>query len=203
MSRRLAIALSCVAAGAAPAHADTAAASPAAAADDLGDQGIGGDLGIAAGGRTTPGGLRIAGHYLYQLTDQDWFDGTASFTFGGGGAACFRDRSNRLVCDHGLADGDAVEIIAGVRRYFAAQGQFRPFARVGIGIGLVRFGGDAVSGLVIPLHAGGGVRAAITDDLAIVAQADLEVGLGFFNKGLGVEPQHGASVVAGAEFRLP
>ena len=34
----------------------------------------------------TPGGLRVAGHYLYQLPTQDWFDGTASFTFGGGAA---------------------------------------------------------------------------------------------------------------------
>ena len=27
-------------------------------------------------------GLRIAGHYLYQLSDEDWFDSAASFTYG-------------------------------------------------------------------------------------------------------------------------
>jgi hypothetical protein len=178
------------------------ASSAAHADDEIGDQGIGADLGVATGGRVTPGGLQITGHYLYQLSDQDWFDGTAGFTFGGGQAACFHDRSDAFVCDHGLADGDELEVAASVRRVFAPQGKFRPFARVGIGIGYVRFGSDDLTGLVIPLHAGGGVRASVADSIAIVAQAEVSLGVGDFGHSLGAQPQLGVAIVAGAEFRL-
>jgi hypothetical protein len=199
MSRWLAPGLALALAGANAAADDDA---PASIAADVGDQAIGVEAGLAAGGRVTPGGLRITGHYLYQLSDEDWFDGGASFTFGGGSAACFHDRSNNFICDHGLADGNGVEISATVRRYFEAQGDFRPFARAGVGVGFARFGGDGVSGLIVPLHGGAGVRAAVTPWVAVVAQAELQLGIGVFNKSLGLEPQVGFSVVAGAEFRL-
>ncbi len=150
----------------------------------------------------TPGGLRIAGHYLYQLSERDWFDGVVSFTFGSGRGACFRDRQDAVVCSHGLADGTGVEVSATVRRLFAAQGAFRPFARVGVGVGLVRFSGDDVSGVTIPLHGGGGVRVAVAPSVAVVAEAELALGVGGFNRGLGAEPQLGLVVTAGAEFRL-
>jgi len=150
----------------------------------------------------TPGGLRIAGHYLYQLSDRDWFDGVASFTFGSGHAACFRDRQDALVCSHGLADGSGIEVSVSVRRLFAPQGAFRPFARAGVGVGLVRFAGDDVSGLTIPLHGGGGVRVAVSPSIAVVAEGELALGVGGFNRGLGGEPQLGFAVTAGAEFRL-
>ena len=110
------------------AQADDAAAVATSAPADLNDQGIGASIGIATGGRSTPGGLRVGGHYLYQLASSDWFDGTASFTFGGGDAACFRDRKNEFLCDHGLADGRAVEVAANVRRFFGGSGDFWPFA---------------------------------------------------------------------------
>lgn len=185
------------------AYADTPAASTTtSAAEDVGDQAIGADIGIATGGRDTPGGLRVTGHYLYQLSDEDWFDGGASFTFGSGGAACFRDRMNNYLCDHGLTEGGGVEISATVRRYFTPQGDFRPFARAGVGIGIVRYPDDGVTGLAIPLHLGGGIRASVADAIAVTAQAELAIGFGVFGKGLGIEPQIGASVVAGAEFRL-
>ncbi|MGE5182048.1 MAG: hypothetical protein ACM31C_08295 [Acidobacteriota bacterium] len=181
---------------------EPAASTTTSAAEDVGEQAIGAELGVASGGRVTPGGLRIAGHYLYQLSDEDWFDGGASFTFGSGGAACFRDRMNTYLCDHGITDGSGVEISATVRRYFTAQGDFRPFARAGIGIGIVRFPDDGVTGLAIPVHLGGGVRASVADAIAVTAQAELEVGFGVFGKGLGLEPQLGLAIVAGAEFRL-
>jgi hypothetical protein len=196
MSRRV-IALLLVASPAAAEPADTGTV-----AADVGDQAIGADIGASAGGRVTPGGARVQGHYLYQLSDQDWFDGTATFTYGGGGAACFRDRMNTFVCEHGIADGRGVEIAATVRRFFAAQGDFRPFARAGIGVGIVNFGDDSVSGLAIPLHLGGGVRASVAESIAIVAQADVAIGFGVLNKTLGLEPQLGLAVTAGAEFRL-
>jgi len=171
--------------------------------DEVPDQSLGAALGLAAGGRVTPGGLRVTGHYLYQLSAEDWFDGTASFTFGGGGAACFRDRMNDTVCDHGLADGGAIEITAAVRRIFAARGTFRPFVRAGVGVALVRFGDDDLTGLAIPLHAGGGLRASVGEGVAIVAMAELTAGIGRFGQDLGAEPQLGFAVTAGAELRLP
>ena len=176
---------------------------PPTAAEAIGDQAIGAELGLATGGRVTPGGLRLAGHYFYQLSDEDWFDGGAAFTFGGGSPQCFRDRTGSFVCDHGLTDGDGVAIQATVRRYFQPQGMFRPFVRAGVGVGLVRFSGDSVSGLAIPLIGGAGLRAEVADEVTVVAQAELEVGLGIFDKGLGLQPQLGGVVLVGAEFRLP
>ncbi len=199
MSRRL-IALALAVAPAA--SAEPVASTTKSLADEIGEQAIGVELGAAAGGRDTAGGARLTGHYLYQLSDQDWFDGAASFTFGSGAAACFRDRMNNYICEHGPTDGTGAEISASVRRFFASQGAFLPFARAGIGIGVVRFADDNLTGLVIPLHVGGGIRASVADAIAVTAQAELEVGFGAFGRGLGLEPQLGASVVAGAEFRL-
>lgn len=201
MSRRLTVLLALVPGLASAQDAVEEEADEAEAA--IPDQSVGAAIGIAGGGRVTPGGLRIDGHYLYQLSAQDWFDGTASFTFGGGGAACFRDRMDAVICDHGFADGRGLEAIAAVRRYFAAQGQFIPFARLGVGVSVVRFGDDDVTGIAIPLHLGGGVRANVSSDVAIVAHAELVAGLGRFGRGMGTEPQLGIAVTAGAELRLP
>jgi hypothetical protein len=187
--------------GADPA-ATSGGTSPSLASDEIGDQAIAAELGLAAGGRATPGGLRIAGHYLYQLSERDWFDGTASFTFGSGRAGCFRDRSDALVCGHGLADGAGAELSVNVRRLFVPQGAFRPFARAGAGLGIVRFGDDEVSGFAVVLHGGGGVRVKVAPSIAVVADGDLGLGFGSFSRGLGFEPQFSFVVTAGAEFRL-
>jgi hypothetical protein len=209
MPRRLiaagaACALACasaVAAAQAPAAAEPAA-EPEAPAADIGDQELGGALGLAAGGRSTAGGVRVTGHYLYQLSDTDWFDGIASFTFGSGDPACFRDRSDAVVCDHGLASGGAIEVAAGVRRFFAAREGFRPFVRAAVGVAIVRFGGDDVTGIAFPLHAGAGMRARVSPMVAIVALADATVGLAAFGSRLGGEPQLGLAITAGAEVLL-
>jgi hypothetical protein len=175
----------------------------AVAPSDLSDQAIGADLGAAIGGRDTPGGLRVSGHFLYQMSAQDWFDGTASFTFGGGGASCFRDRMNAYLCDHGIADGNAFEIAATVRRFLGGgNGQFWPFVRGGLGLAIVRFSDDGVTGVAIPIHAGGGVRVSVSPNVAIVGQGSLDIGFGGFNHALGLEPQVGLSIMAGTEFRL-
>lgn len=169
---------------------------------DLGDQAIGASIGVAAGGRSTAGGLRVSGNYLYQMSEQDWFDGTASFTFGGGDEACFRDRMDTLRCDHGIADGASAAIGANVRRFFGGRGQYWPFLRLGVGVALVRFSDDEVTGIAVPLHAGGGFRVSVSDGIAITAEAGIDLGIAGFTRELGLEPQLGGSVTAGAEFKL-
>jgi hypothetical protein len=180
----------------------SASAEPAARDDEVGDQGVSAHVGLAGGGRVTPGGLRLAGHYLYQLADRDWFDGAATFTFGSGSAACFRDRMDQRVCGHGLADGVGVEVSASIRRLFAPQGAFRPFARAGLGIGLAQFSDDEVSGFTVALHGGGGVGGKVAPAIAVIAEGDIALGFGSFGSGVGLEPQLGFAVTAGAEFRL-
>lgn len=198
MSRRLVIPLLLAASVATADDAVTATVTP----PDMSDQGIGAELGVAVGGRVTAGGLRLAGHYLYRLSDQDYFDGVASFTYGGGSAACFRDRMDSFLCDHGLADGGTVEVGANVRRFFGSKNDFWPFARAGIGVAIVRFQDDSVTGFAVPLHVGGGVRVEVEDGVAIVGEGALDLGFGLFNHSLGLEPQVGLAVTAGAEFRL-
>lgn len=192
--------------GAPPASAPAAPPAPGDAApatdDDLADQAIGAAIGLATGGRVTPGGFQITGHYLYQLSARDWFDGIAGFTFGGSQPGCFRDRQNMRICSHGLADGFGAELTGAVRRLFQGQGPFRPFARVGLGLGLARFSGDDVTGATFRLHGGGGVRVAVAPSIAVVADGDLQLGFGHFGGGLGNEPQLGLVITAGAEFRL-
>ena len=175
---------------------------PPVAPPDMSDQAIGASIGVATGGRDTAGGLRLAGHYLYQLSDRDWFDGTAAFTFGGGSAECFRDRTDTFICDHGLAQGGSIELEAGVRHFLGGQGQFWPFLLGGIGLRGVDFSADSVNGFALALHAGGGLRASVSDNIAVTAQGELEVGFGAFNHTLGIEPQLGVAITAGVEFRL-
>ena len=187
-----------------PATAPTAAdtATMQVSGDEVGDQAISVVAGVAAGGRVTPGGLRITGQFLYQLSDEDWFDGGASFTYGSGGAECFRDRSNIVVCNHGVTEGKGVEITASVRRVFPANGAFRPYARVGVGLGYVRFSDDDVSGVTVPAHAGGGVRLAVAPGVGFVVEGDVALGFGSFSRRVGSQPQLGIAIGAGVEFRL-
>lgn len=200
----------------APADPGSAAAGPATAAaasptaplptgdehGDVGDQAISVELGAAVGGRVTPGGLRVAGQFIYQLSDEDWFDGGAAFTFGSGRAECFRDRSDKVICTHGVAEGTGVELTASIRRMFAPRGSFQPFARVGVGLGLARFSEDDLSGFTIPAHVGAGVRVGIAPAAAIVAEGDFALGFGSFSRGMGSQPQLGLAIAAGVEFRL-
>jgi hypothetical protein len=204
MSRRLIGAALALVLGAGPARSDApVAAAPAPAAEpDVADREIGGVLGIASGSRTTPGGLRVGGRFLYQLSDEDWFDGNVAFTFGGGDAACFRDRADRFVCDHGLTDGFGGELGVGVRRFFAGNEGFRPYARLGVAARVIRFGKDDVTGFAIPISAGGGVRVRVSDDVAVGGEASLELGPGWLGHGLGLEFERGFAIGAVAEIAL-
>lgn len=189
----------------APAPSSAPAAAPATEAPPppSGEQALAAGLGMRLGGRSTPGGLELRGTYLYRLSEDDWFDGGLGFSFGGGGAACFRDRKDHFVCDHGVVDGFSGELWAGVRRYFPGQGRFAPFARVALGLRLDSYGGDDVKGLAIPVELGGGVRAQVADRVSVLGTAGLGIGVAFFDHDLGTEPQLSLSVLAGVEFALP
>ena len=165
-------------------------------------QELSGMLGVELGGRVSPGGLHLGGAYLYQLSERDWFDGGLAFTLGGGGRACFQDRDGETICDHGVTDGFGGEIAVGVRRYFTGQGRFTPYARVALALRLISYGGDDVRGFAIPLEAGGGVRARVSDRVSVVGAADLRLGPAWFNSDLGAEPHLGLAVHAAAELRL-
>lgn len=166
------------------------------------DRELAGSLGLDLGGRVTPGGLHIAGAYLYQLSDVDWFDGGLSFTFGSGQAGCFRDRDNDYLCDHALIHGFGAEIFGGVRRYFPGQGRFTPYGRAALGLRLVSFGVDDVRGLAIPLQLGGGVRASVNERISLSGGAELRLGPAWFNRELEDQPHLGLAVHAGIEFEL-
>ncbi|HEY5925202.1 MAG TPA: hypothetical protein VIV11_26145 [Kofleriaceae bacterium] len=184
--------------------ADSGVATNANAPSDMGDQGIAAMLGVAGGGRSTPGGLLVAGHYYYQLSDQDWFDGSAAFVFGSGDAECFRDRMNVTLCEHGLASGYAGKLGVAARRFMPnlATETFWPFVRAGLGTALVRFPDDDITGITFSVQVGAGLRASLTEAIALTAEADLELGVGQFSNGLGGEPQLGVNISAGAEFKL-
>jgi hypothetical protein len=168
------------------------------------EQELGGRLGAEFGGRVSPGGLHVGGSYLYQMTDDDWFEGGLAFTFGGGDAACFRDRDDDYLCDHGVMEGFSGEVAAGVRRFFFSrrQGRFLPYARAALGLRLIGYGADGVTGLAIPLQLGGGVRVRVAERISLTGGADLRLGPAWFNKDLGVEPHVGLAVHAGIEFAL-
>jgi hypothetical protein len=168
----------------------------------MSEQELGAQVGIATGYRVTPGGLRVAGRYLYRLAEVDWFEAHAAFTFGGGGAACFRDRDDVFVCDHAALDGFSGEVGGGVRRLFAARGEFVPYVRAGIAARVARFPADDVTGLAFPLAAAGGIRVRVAPTVAVGAEAAIEVGFGLFSRGLGAEPQLGLAVGGLVEFGL-
>lgn len=166
------------------------------------DQALGGHVGVALGGRSTAGGVRLAGSYLYRMSERDWFDGAVAFSIGSGDAACFRDRQDDRVCDHATIDGFAVDFALAVRRTWMAQERFAPFARVGFGVRFARFSGDEVAGVSVPLLGALGVAVASSARTRIVAAGQAEVGGGWFSRGVGLEPQLGLGLTLGIEFAL-
>lgn len=183
-----------------PSAEPTPTAEPATSAWT--DQALGGHVGVALGGRTTAGGVRLAGSYLYRMSERDWFDGAVAFTIGSGDAACFRDRQDDRVCDHATIDGFAVDFALAVRRTWMAKERFAPFARAGFGVRFARFPGDEVAGVSVPLLGALGVSIESSAHTRIIAAGQLEVGGGWFSRGVGLEPQLGLGLTLGIEFAL-
>jgi hypothetical protein len=190
------------------APAPTPTPAPPAADDDapvapIAERELGVLVGIATGSHITPGGLRVSGRFLYQLSDTDWFDGVVAFTFGGDSAACYRDRSDRYTCAHDSLDGFGGELGGGIRRFIGGRDQFRPWLRLGASVRVARFGKDDVTGAAIPVTAAVGVRTRVADRVAVGGEAAIEVGPGWFGHGLGYELEAGFTVGVLTEISLP
>jgi hypothetical protein len=170
---------------------------------DQGDsQEIGALLGVAMGGNVTPGGLAVEGRYLYRLSELDWLETGVHFNLGSGSKECFRDRQSTFVCEHGLLDGFAAEGSVGLRRYFVGQQQFRPYVRGGVGVELISYTDDEVTGIGLPFYLGAGIRVEVANRVLVVADATTHAGVAFLNKSLGTEPNLSLSIAAGVEFTL-
>lgn len=183
--------------------------APAAAADPsvevgepAGSQELGASLGMAVGGHISPGGLYVAGAYLYRLSDVDWFEGRVGFSFGGGDPECFRDRDDEFTCAHSALDGFAADVMVGIRRFFGGQNQFRPYAHGGVAGRVASYAADDVLGFGVAGWIGGGVRARVADGVAVGGGAQLLLGPAWFDQGLGLEPQPAFTVSAGVEFQV-
>jgi hypothetical protein len=167
-----------------------------------GERELGARLGVAMGRRFTPGGVRVAGVMLYRLSQDDWFDGSMAFTFGRSRTACFMDRNGAFACDYGVIDGTAIDLVAGIRRFLPGPERFAPYLRAGLGVRLLSFGGDDVRGVAIPASAGLGVRARVSDLVAVGADVGAEAGLAWLDHGLGVQSQLGIVLHAMVELWL-
>jgi hypothetical protein len=177
-------------------------AEPSAApVEPVADQEVGARVGVRMGGRTTPGGLSVGGSYLYRATESVWFDSGVAFILGAGGSQCFRDRDNAVQCDHSQLDGHALGAHTGIRWVARENQGFVPYARGTIGIEVVRFADDDVSGVAVPLGIGVGLRARVDDRIAVGGGADLSLGVGKLSR-VGAEPQLALAVQFGVEFAL-
>jgi hypothetical protein len=167
-----------------------------------GKQELGGQIGLATGGRVTPGGFYVAGRYLYRLSVRDWFELGVGFTFGDHGRVCGVDGQDNMSCDSGSIGGFAGELGAGLRRYFLGHQSFTPYMRAGVNARVVAYREDKVHGIALPLWAGAGVRAPVSPGVFVGGDALLHLGAGVFNRGLGTEPQAALTVMGTVEFSI-
>jgi hypothetical protein len=61
---------------------------------------------------------------------------------------------------------------------------------------------DDVRGVAFPLLIGGGARKEVSKGLAVTASANVQLGVGAFNRGLGWEPSASFILQGGVEFDL-
>jgi hypothetical protein len=175
-------------------------------AEPSGDIALGARLGVQLGvGGATPGGLRVGGAYLQRLTEDWWFDGEASFSFGGGGMQCDLAPApgDAPGCDHGLADGTGVQAIVGARWALPrSMDGFQPYLRGGVGLGVASFGDDEVNGLALLGQIAGGGKFHVAERIAVGAEAALFLGPAFFSDDLGTLGYGGLVVQGAIEFEL-
>jgi hypothetical protein len=174
---------------------------PPVAKQELGAR-LGAQVGLT---ELAPGGLRLAGVYLYRVDEDYWFDGEAGFVFGGDGDGCHytRDEELSLSCDHAGLDGFSMGLAAGVRRFWpVTPSGFHPYVRGQAGVSYVDFSADGVAGLGISALAGAGTRYRVAPRVALVGEGLLGLGPGLYDEGLGGRFNLGLIVQLGVEFAL-
>lgn len=184
----------------APALAEETDTGPPAAPDDA-QVALAAELGATGGGGSTPGGLRLGGHYLYRLSSHDWFDGGVAFTFGRPGAGCGRVPPTGMRCDHAPTDGFAGDLSLGVRRDLPGQGRFVPYLRGAVFARVLRFASDDLTGVAAGGELSFGVRAAVRGELSLVGGATFAAGVAALD-GIDNPSQMSLTIAGGAELRM-
>jgi hypothetical protein len=171
--------------------------------DDDVEQMVGGYAGLALGGRSTPGGLEVGGEHHYRLSDHDWLTSQVSFTLGRRGAACFQDRADETICDHGRLDGFAGDLGIGVRHHLLRRASMTPFFKLGVGVRVVSYAADELLGIAFPLVGGLGIRVRVAPHTQVVLAGEARAGLARFGAStIGGEPHISLTALGGIEFEL-
>ncbi len=165
--------------------------------EEVADQLLSAAVGVDAGGRVSPGGVKLSGSHLYRLSERDWLRSSLSLTFGGGGS-CTLDMG-ATDCNDGHLSGLAIGAGANVRRLFAPLWGATPYAELGLSAKLIRFD-DGVRGFALPVWFAGGARKSVHDGIAVFGTASVEAGFGRFNQMLGWEPHVTVGLQGGVEF---
>jgi hypothetical protein len=168
----------------------------------VGDQELAAHVGLRMGGRTTPGGFWFAGRYLYRLSDRFWSETSFHLTVGSDPAACFRDRNDNLLCDHGALEGRSIGLATGVRLALRGKQGFVPYLHGGLGLSYLSFPADDLKGMAVPLILGAGTRVRVADKVAVGGGAEVHLGGTWLNRELGVEPHFSLTVQIGVEFEI-
>lgn len=189
-----------LAGAAAPARADDTDTTAPARPDEA-QVALAAELGATGGGGSTPGGLRVGGHYLYRLSASDWFDGGVAFTFGLPGAACGRVPPTGMRCDHAPTDGFAGDLSLGIRRDLRGQRGFTPFLRAAAFARVLRFASDDLTGVAGGAELSFGLRAALRDHLSLVGGATVAAGVAHLPD-IDNAAQLSLTIAGGAEFRM-
>jgi len=182
---------------AAAAHADP---QPLIADQELGAR-LGLDLRLAG---VAPGGARIGGAWLLRMNEIIWFDGEASFTYGGGGPRCFLDRDRDRVCSPGVVSGAGFRLLAGARWFAPPRlpSRFVPYLRGGLGAEVLSYAADDVSGLALGGWAGAGGRYRVADTVAVGGDAMIWAGPTVGAQGIGGAGVLGLAVQIGVDLAL-
>lgn len=167
-----------------------------------GQQELGLSMGVSGGTNLAPGGLVLAGAYLYRMVGNEWLEMGVRFIRGGSEAGCFRDRQDEVECNYGFFAGSTAELSLSFRHYFDGPLRFRPFIKLGTGVRLIEFRGDDSRGLGIPLRIGGGLRARVSKHLVAVGQFEGEGGYSYLNQNIDSAFWASLNVMAGLEISI-
>ncbi len=188
------------------ARAEEHESAPVIESLNFANQEIGANVGIQvdAVGLAT-GGLHVGGEYLYRLADSTWFDGEASFSFGGGGPSCYLGRDQNDVCNPGGVGGVGFQLAAAVRWVLLVPKRRQDplaYAKFGVAIHINTFPDDSVTGLGIPLLFGGGGRYRIGKGVSLMSEVDFLTGPAWYGKGIGTVGTLQIEMEVGVEIAL-